>query len=147
MSACSPPDYEDFYRYDSGRWLWYEEEQLRKRYRRFNVAELKKVAAKCSEAETCVSMIKLAEDLQKLTLGMLQALTILEIPVPKVLSWCGKTDNLVESEYILMEEATGTQLALVWDEMELESKLKIVEDIVSVERKLLSLSFTWFALP
>lgn len=46
-----------------------------------------------------------------------------------------------------MEEATGTQLALVWDEMELESKLKIVEDIVSVERKLLSLSFTWFALP
>lgn len=61
MSACSPPDYEDFYRYDSGRWLWYEEEQLRKRYRRFNVAELKKVAAKCSEAETCVSMIKLAE--------------------------------------------------------------------------------------
>jgi len=47
-----------------------------------------------------------------------------------------------ESEYILTEEAAGTQLGEIWDDMELESKLKIVEDIISVEKKLLSLSFT-----
>lgn len=61
MSVCSTPNHEDFYRYTSGRWLWDEEEQLRNRYKRFDVAELKRVAASCSEADTCVSMIKLAE--------------------------------------------------------------------------------------
>lgn len=62
--------------------------------------------------------------------------------MPKVLSWSGEAENPVESEYILMEEATGNQLGEVWDEMELHDKLKVVDDIVAIERKLLSLSFT-----
>ncbi|KAH9217470.1 kinase-like domain-containing protein [Leptodontidium sp. 2 PMI_412] len=70
------------------------------------------------------------------------ARTVLGIPVPKVLSWSGEAENPVESEYILMEEATGNQLGEVWDEMELHDKLKVVDDIVAIERKLLSLSFT-----
>ncbi|KAH8719343.1 kinase-like domain-containing protein [Phaeosphaeriaceae sp. PMI808] len=70
------------------------------------------------------------------------ARTVLEVPVPKVLSWSGEAENPVESEYILMEEATGNQLGEVWDEIELHSKLKIVDDIVAIEKKLLSLSFT-----
>ncbi|KAF1840944.1 uncharacterized protein K460DRAFT_347404 [Cucurbitaria berberidis CBS 394.84] len=70
------------------------------------------------------------------------ARTVLEIPVPRVLSWSGDAENPVESEYILMEEATGTQLGEVWDVMELHNKLKIVDDIVAIERKFLSLSFT-----
>ncbi|KAH7406540.1 kinase-like domain-containing protein [Phaeosphaeria sp. MPI-PUGE-AT-0046c] len=60
------------------------------------------------------------------------ARTVLEIPVPKVSSWSGKAEN----------PATGTQLGEVWDEMELRDKLKIVDDIVAIERKFLSLSFT-----
>lgn len=48
----------------------------------------------------------------------------------------------MESEYILMEEATGNQLGEVWDKIELHGKLKIVDDIVAIERKFLSLSFT-----
>lgn len=53
--------YEPFFRYTSGRWLWGEEEQLRERYRKFNVEELKRIAAESIGAKTCVSMNKLAE--------------------------------------------------------------------------------------
>ncbi|KAF2851214.1 hypothetical protein T440DRAFT_395295 [Plenodomus tracheiphilus IPT5] len=66
----------------------------------------------------------------------------LDIPVPKVLAWNGNIDNPAESEYILMEAAIGTQLSDIWEVLELSSKLKIVQDIVAIEQKFLSLSFT-----
>ncbi|KAH9879800.1 hypothetical protein J1614_001824 [Plenodomus biglobosus] len=59
---------------------------------------------------------------------------VLDIPVPKVLAWSGRIDNSVQSEYILMEEAIGTQLGEIWEEMELSSKLKIVDEIVTIEK-------------
>lgn len=34
------PDYEDFLRYTSRQWLWGEEQQLKDRYKAFNVTEL-----------------------------------------------------------------------------------------------------------
>ncbi|UPX16985.1 uncharacterized protein EKO05_0007364 [Ascochyta rabiei] len=173
MSACHDRDNEDYYRYTSGRWLWNEDAQLRERYKRFNVAELKKIAAKTIGAETCVSMSKLAEggfnkifrlvmDDGTIVIARIPnpnagppfkttasevatmdfARTVLEIPVPKVLSWSGEAENPVESEYILMEEATGNQLGEIWDEMELHDKLKVVDDIVAFERKFSSISFT-----
>ena len=55
------PDFEDFYRYTSGRWLWAEEERLQERYKRFNVSGLQQIAAKASGAQSCVSITKLAE--------------------------------------------------------------------------------------
>lgn len=61
MCACPDRDYEDFYRYTSGRWLWNEDSQLRERYKRFNVPELKRIAAKTVGAQACVSISKLAE--------------------------------------------------------------------------------------
>ena len=61
MSTCSKTKYDEFYRYSSGRWLWNEETQLRKRYKRFNVPELQRIAARSVDAQACVSMIKLAE--------------------------------------------------------------------------------------
>ncbi|KAJ6104583.1 hypothetical protein N7523_010903 [Penicillium sp. IBT 18751x] len=33
---------------------------------------------------------------------------LLQIPMPRVLGWTATTDNLASSEYILMEQATGT---------------------------------------
>jgi hypothetical protein len=41
-----------------------------------------------------------------------------------------------------MEEATGILLDKIWDTMDLEDKIKIVEEIVNTEKKLLSISFT-----
>ncbi|PVH75331.1 hypothetical protein DL98DRAFT_551674 [Cadophora sp. DSE1049] len=70
------------------------------------------------------------------------ARTILNIPVPKVHAWSAVSDNPVEAEYILMEEACGTSLGDVWEDMGIHSKDKIVKDIVSIEQKLLSVSFS-----
>jgi hypothetical protein len=61
MCTSSNSPYEDFYRYTAGRWLWDEENQLRRRYNRFNVPELKRIAAASVNEQRCVSMIKLAE--------------------------------------------------------------------------------------
>ncbi len=72
----------------------------------------------------------------------MQAKSILKIPVPKVFAWSSAADNPVESEYILMEEAPGTCLAESWEGMRLDSKAKIIEDLVAIEKKLLSMSFT-----
>lgn len=44
----------------------------------------------------------------------------------------------------MMEEAVGTQLGEIWQNLKLRDKLKIVDDIVAIEKKLLSLSFTRF---
>ncbi|GFF28148.1 conserved hypothetical protein [Aspergillus udagawae] len=41
-----------------------------------------------------------------------------------------------------MEEATGRQLGGIWDDLKLTDKLKTVEEIVAIEKKPLSLSFT-----
>lgn len=55
------------------------------------------------------------------------------------------SDDPVEAEYILMEEACGTSLGDVWENMGIHSKDKIVKDIVSIEQKLLSVSFSRLA--
>ncbi|KAJ6043320.1 uncharacterized protein N7446_001515, partial [Penicillium canescens] len=49
-------DYEHFFRYTTGRWLWDEQKQLRERYSAFNVPELQAVCAKAvGQLEQCVS--------------------------------------------------------------------------------------------
>ena len=55
------PEHEDFFRHTSGRWLRDEQQQLRDRYHVFNVAELRRVAAKSVGSKSCASMTKLAE--------------------------------------------------------------------------------------
>ncbi|KAL9597819.1 MAG: hypothetical protein Q9219_004896 [cf. Caloplaca sp. 3 TL-2023] len=173
LSSGPAYDYEDFYRYTGGRWLWNEELQLQKHYRKFNVPGLMSIAAKCSGAGKCSNIFKLAEGGSNKVFKLVMdngstmiahvpyldagppfnmtasevatmdfARTILQLPVPQVISWSAHTDNPVESEYILMEEAQGTQLGEVWDQMEIDNKLKVVEEIIAIERKLVSLSFT-----
>lgn len=61
MSTNSTSRYEHFFRYTSGRWLWDESSRLSERIRVFNVQELQRIAAKSIGAQTCVSMVKLAE--------------------------------------------------------------------------------------
>jgi hypothetical protein len=63
------------------------------------------------------------------------------------LFWSGQAENPVESEYILMEEAAGNQLGEIWDEMEIYDKLKIVDDVVDLDKNFSSLSFTRSVLP
>lgn len=55
------PDIERLFRYTSGRWLWDEEQQLRDRYKAFNVSQLQNLAAQAIGSEGCDSISKLAE--------------------------------------------------------------------------------------
>ncbi|OKP10478.1 Altered inheritance of mitochondria protein 9, mitochondrial [Penicillium subrubescens] len=174
MPAASP-DFEHFFRYTSGRWLWDEEQQLRDRYRAFNVAGLQGLAARAVGSGGCVSMTKLAEggfnkvfrlvmDDGKSVLARIPnpnagpsfyttasevatmefARDFLQIPVPRVLGWDATTDNPAGSEYIFMEEATGTQLGMIWDELSPDSKLSIMREVVAIESKMLSVSFSHY---
>lgn len=59
--STSLDEYEDFFRYTSGRWIWDEEQQLRDRYRVFDVPALQHIAAESVGSSDCVSMMKLAE--------------------------------------------------------------------------------------
>lgn len=40
-----------------------------------------------------------------------------------------------------MEEAPGVKLEDVWDDLSLEQKIAIMKDLVSLEKKMISLSF------
>ncbi|QVM09477.1 Phosphotransferase enzyme [Coccidioides posadasii str. Silveira] len=70
------------------------------------------------------------------------ARTVLQIPVPQVHAWSARVDNPVGAEYIIMEEAAGTKLEDVWDNLSLEDRISIMKDLVSIENKLLSVSFS-----
>lgn len=61
LADSNQSEYESFFRYTSGRWLWDEETQLRVRYTKFDVAELKRIAVESTGAKSCNSMVKLAE--------------------------------------------------------------------------------------
>jgi len=74
------------------------------------------------------------------------ARTILNLPVPKVLAWSASDQNHVQTEYIIMEEARGSQLYESWQDVSLETKHEIIRQIVDIERKLLSLSFDKYGL-
>lgn len=91
---CHPPqaldpaydsDAHDFYQYTSGRWLWNEEEQLRERYRRFNVLELQNAAVKAVGSRSCTNIAKIGEGnfnkVFKLTMDN-QSVVIARIPHP-----------------------------------------------------------------
>jgi hypothetical protein len=69
------------------------------------------------------------------------ARTVLNIPVPKVLAWSATEQNPVQAEYIIMEEARGSQLHEVWQGLSLRTKSDIIRGFVDVEKKLLSFSF------
>ncbi|KAF1845084.1 uncharacterized protein K460DRAFT_354938 [Cucurbitaria berberidis CBS 394.84] len=69
------------------------------------------------------------------------ARTVLDIPVPKVLVWSATDQNPVQAEYIIMEEAKGSQLHEVWQDLSLRTKRDIIREFIDVERKLLSVSF------
>ncbi|EMF10266.1 kinase-like protein [Sphaerulina musiva SO2202] len=69
------------------------------------------------------------------------ARSVLNLPVPKVLGWSDTKDNVVESEYILMEEAKGSQLSSVWHGLPLEQKVHVVRGIVDVQAQMMSTPF------
>ncbi|KAH6633274.1 kinase-like domain-containing protein [Boeremia exigua] len=69
------------------------------------------------------------------------ARTVLHIPVPRVLAWSNNEQNSVKAEYIIMEEARGSQLDEVWESLSLRDKCQLICEFVDIEKRLLSVSF------
>ncbi|KAJ6121362.1 hypothetical protein N7512_003827 [Penicillium capsulatum] len=150
-------------------------QQLRARYKVFNVSELQQVAAKTIGSSSCVSIIKLAEggynkvfrllmDDGKTVLARIPnpnagpsfyttasevatmdfARYILQLPIPRVLDWSATSYNSVGSEYVIMEEATGSQLAMTWGDLSPDTKLSVMRELVTIETRMMSLSFSHY---
>jgi hypothetical protein len=43
-----------------------------------------------------------------------------------------------------MEEASGTQLGLIWNQLSPDKKLSIMREIVTIESKMLAVSFSQY---
>lgn len=54
-------DEESLYNYTSGRWLWREKDQVSRRYVKFNLAELVRIAIQVTGSNSCVQVQKLPE--------------------------------------------------------------------------------------
>ncbi|KAL4944635.1 hypothetical protein BDV06DRAFT_232872 [Aspergillus oleicola] len=143
----------DFFRHTSGRWLWNEEEQLRARYREFDIAELQRVAVDASSAGPCVRMKKLGEGTYnkafKLTMANNKTV-VARIPNPNA----GPAFLTTASEVATMDflrnvlhipvpkHAPGTQLAFVWPDMNVRRNMQTIKDIVEIQHKLLLMRFS-----
>ena len=64
--------------------------------------------------------------------------------MPKVQAWDGEDSNSAESEYILMEQAEGTQLEDLWTDMDLDEKFQVIDDVIEIQKKLQSATFSMF---
>ncbi|KAG8678939.1 Phosphotransferase enzyme, partial [Ceratobasidium sp. 394] len=115
--AASVAQYEEFFEYTSGRWLYNEQEQMAVRYVPFNVEALQRIAAVAVGATRCNKMVKThegsynkifllqfdnkAEVIVKISTKLIPpfyttasevatmdfARTVLGLPVPQVIAW------------------------------------------------------------
>ncbi|PYI35690.1 phosphotransferase enzyme family protein [Aspergillus indologenus CBS 114.80] len=162
---------ETLFAYTSGRWLWDEAAQLRKRYQPFNIEALKQAAARSVNAEVCVKLTKLPEgsynkaflltmdnDVQVIakipnpyipqkfvTASEVATLEFLRnelgIPVPRVFAWSSKKDQPVGVEYIIMEKAAGNELGKSWPTMDISAKVDIVSQLAKIQAKIAAVDF------
>jgi hypothetical protein len=174
---CENQDHESFFNYTSSRWTLGNEE-LRSRYRKFNVSELQAAAAKSVGSNSCVSMEKLADGRMNRVFKLVMedgnsvvakipylyvddkeghvtksevatmefARTVLKMPVPKIYAWSASAENAVGAEYVIMEEASGMLLSDCWEAMGSDARVTIMRQLVEMERRMLSLSFSKCAL-
>ncbi|OJK01753.1 hypothetical protein ASPACDRAFT_51502 [Aspergillus aculeatus ATCC 16872] len=64
-----------------------------------------------------------------------------EVPVPKVLAYSPDQTNAVGAEYILLERLEGIPLSAQWYSMDTKTRVKLMRQIVDVERRFMSIRF------
>ncbi|RAL06576.1 uncharacterized protein BO97DRAFT_474195 [Aspergillus homomorphus CBS 101889] len=67
---------------------------------------------------------------------------IMGLPVPKIYTWSSDSSNPVGSEYILEEKARGQALGKLWAQMSMPSRCEIIDQVINIEKKLTSVSFS-----
>ena len=65
-------------------------------------------------------------------------------PVPEVFSWSSTADNAVGAEYILMENVQGVQLSKLWDQLDVEVKMKVLRKITSYQENWVRTCFSHY---
>ncbi|CAG8390050.1 unnamed protein product [Penicillium salamii] len=63
------------------------------------------------------------------------------VPVPEVLAYSADQMNAVGTEYILLERLEGTPLSDQWFSMDTKTRVKVMRQIVDLERQFMSISF------
>lgn len=63
------------------------------------------------------------------------------VPVPEVLAYSPHQTNAVGTEYLLLEKLEGNPLSDQWFSMDTKTRVKIMRQIVDVERRFMSISF------
>jgi hypothetical protein len=64
----------------------------------------------------------------------------LQLPVPRVFDWSDSSDNPIGCEYIVMEEAQGSALNTIWDDIDVSKKVVVVEEILAIQKRLITAS-------
>ncbi|KAF2822687.1 phosphotransferase enzyme family protein [Ophiobolus disseminans] len=74
-----------------------------------------------------------------------RARRVLDTPVPRVHTWNSHAQSHpVGAEFIIMEKTEGVPLSLVWDKIELDQRLNVLLDLVSIQKRWLSVSFSHY---
>ncbi|KAI9040990.1 aminoglycoside phosphotransferase family protein [Aspergillus affinis] len=63
------------------------------------------------------------------------------IPVPKILAYSADRSNAVGAEYIVLERLRGKPLSNQWFSMDTKTRVKIMRQIVDVERRFMGIRF------
>ncbi|EFE30980.1 uncharacterized protein ARB_02174 [Trichophyton benhamiae CBS 112371] len=155
---------EELFKYTNGRFLINEEQQLQKRYLKFDVPRLCAVAAAAGpstspivsiskmEGGFCKALLMRKADgtevvakLPSRVVGPARDSTSSEVAtlkyVPDVFAWNSDASNDVGREYIILEKAPGIQLYKKWGSMNGTSKLALVRSLVDLERQLAAIHF------
>lgn len=66
---------------------------------------------------------------------------ILGVPIPRVHAWSCEASNPVGAEYIIEEKAPGIPLGHVWNQITKATQLRIIDQIVDIEKKYISVHF------
>ena len=61
-------------------------------------------------------------------------------------AWDADKDNSVGSEYIIMEEAPGTMVQEVWEDLSIDVKMDFAQELAELQSKLLQVPLNWYCV-
>ncbi|KAJ5505984.1 hypothetical protein N7453_004941, partial [Penicillium expansum] len=167
-------DEDRLYCYTSGIWLWNKEDQLSRRYVKFNLAELIRIATRATESMPCVEVQKLPEGkfnkvflltmddgkeviakLPNPNSGPQYFTTASEVAtmdyvrnvldIPAPMVYAwSPSTDEIGAEYIIMKKSQGVELGKLWDDIPGPDKLRIVQQLVVFEKALTSTRFPMY---
>ncbi|KAL4750139.1 hypothetical protein BDW72DRAFT_204135 [Aspergillus terricola var. indicus] len=147
------------YTYTSGRWLRRDKMETDSRYIQFSfVALCQKVIDLCPEAnriKACYIVatlpFRLAGPAKLTTLSEVATIRYLQmktnIPIPRILDYNGDASdeaNMIGSEYIIMEHATGVPLHEKWHKMAGDQQVRCIDAIYRTMKDIVDLEIPAF---